>query len=734
MKKVFSLILALCMVLTLLPVTASAATVDSGQCGNNATWTLDDEGTLTISGTGAMWDYEFTGIEGLAPWRSKVYQSMIRKIVVESGITYIGAYAFANASSVLEELSLPDTVTRLGQGAFYSLGGIRHVTLPPYITEIPAECFWSASIETVTIPSGVTSIGRKAFVCTKLTSVQLPDNMTSISSYTFHSCRKLADVTLPKNLRFIGEHAFTDCYSLAEIELPSGLQSIDSYAFYNAPLTELMIPDSVTEIGTWAFRNCTALTAVYLPQKLTELSMYVFDGCKNLTTLVWHPALKTVKSSAFEGCTSLSTIFYTGTSEQLQEIVVYGNNEPLLSAYFYFALICTQQPKSQTVPEGSIAHFSVKTNYEGTDAAYQWYYLPAGGDDWQICDLPGSKTDRLSVPAELSRDGQSFRCAISAPGMTIFYSDAAVLTIGEVPDVQRLAGRNRFDTAFKSADALKEVMGVDKFPAAIVTSGMNFADALAGSYLAAVTGAPILLTDNDNMDDVIAYIRENVEAGGTIYALGGTAVVSDTLKAVENSGYQFKRLAGSNRFETNLLILEEAGIESGDPVLVCTAYNFADSLSASALGLPILLVDDTVSAAQRDFLEDKSTSSFVLVGGTGAVTAAVERTLEGMDGYVVRFAGASRFETSAMLADAVFGGSVENAVFAYGYNFPDGLCAGPLAYALGAPLILTANGDEAAAADYVSATDIFGGFVLGGPTLISDEAVNKIFGLDYSWE
>ena len=734
MKKVFSLILALCMVLTLLPVTASAATVDSGQCGNNATWTLDDEGTLTISGTGAMWDYEFTGIEGLAPWRSKVYQSMIRKIVVESGITYIGAYAFANASSVLEELSLPDTVTRLGQGAFYSLGGIRHVTLPPYITEIPAECFWSASIETVTIPSGVTSIGRKAFDGTKLTSVQLPDNMTSISSYTFHSCRKLADVTLPKNLRFIGEHAFTDCYSLAEIELPSGLQSIDSYAFYNAPLTELMIPDSVTEIGTWAFRNCTALTAVYLPQKLTELSMYVFDGCKNLTTLVWHPALKTVKSSAFEGCTSLSTIFYTGTPEQLQEIVVYGNNEPLLSAYFYFALICTQQPKSQTVPEGSIAHFSVKTNYEGTDAAYQWYYLPAGGDDWQICDLPGSKTDRLSVPAELSRDGQSFRCAISAPGMTIFYSDAAVLTIGEVPDVQRLAGRNRFDTAFKSADALKEVMGVDKFPAAIVTSGMNFADALAGSYLAAVTGAPILLTDNDNMDDVIAYIRENVEVGGTVYALGGTAVVSDTLKAVENSGYQFKRLAGSNRFETNLLILEEAGIESGDPVLVCTAYNFADSLSASALGLPILLVDDTVSAAQRDFLEDKSTSSFVLVGGTGAVTAAVERTLEGMDGYVVRFAGASRFETSAMLADAVFGGSVENAVFAYGYNFPDGLCAGPLAYALGAPLILTANGDEAAAADYVSTTDIFGGFVLGGPTLISDEAVNKIFGLDYSWE
>ena len=299
-----------------------------------------------------------------------------------------------------------------------------------------------------------------------------------------------------------------------------------------------------------------------------------------------------------------------------------------------------------------------------------------------------------------------------------------------VDGVTRLAGANRFDTAFKSADALKEVMGVDKFPAAIVTSGMNFADALAGSYLAAEMDAPILLTDNDNMADVIDYILENVEEGGVVYALGGTTIVSDTLRAVEDEGYTFKRLAGASRFETNLLILEEAGIESGDPVLVCTAYNFADSLSASALGMPILLVDDTVSAAQMAFLEENADGEFVLVGGTGAVKPAVEEQLRATGRDVVRLAGASRFDTSVLTAIEAFGSTgVDYAVLAYGYNFPDGLCAGPLAYALGAPLILTANGDEGPATVYANNAGIESGFVLGGPSLIDDGVVYRIFSM-----
>ena len=96
----------------------------------------------------------------------------------------------------------------------------------------------------------------------------------------------------------------------------------------------------------------------------------------------------------------------------------------------------------------------------------------------------------------------------------------------------------------------------------------------------------------------------------------------------------------------------------------------------------------------------------------------------------MRLAGANRFDTSVQLADNAFGHSgVDYAVLAYGYNFPDGLCAGPLAYALGAPLILTATGDEAAAVEYATAAGITSGFVLGGPTLIDDPVVKSIFSM-----
>ena len=218
-----------------------------------------------------------------------------------------------------------------------------------------------------------------------------------------------------------------------------------------------------------------------------------------------------------------------------------------------------------------------------------------------------------------------------------------------------------------------------------------------------------------------------------VYALGGTAVVSDQLKLVEDLGFQFKRLAGSNRFAPNLMILEEAGIRSGDPVLVCTAYNFADSLSASALGMPILLVDDTISDAQMDWLLEHSNGEFILVGGTGAVKPAVENQLAAAEPfYMERLAGSNRFETSRLVAewmDTYYGRTPLSAALAYGYNFPDGLCAGPLAYALGAPLLLTATGDEVQPASYTRDYGLRQGVVLGGPALISDDSVKAIFSM-----
>ncbi len=313
--------------------------------------------------------------------------------------------------------------------------------------------------------------------------------------------------------------------------------------------------------------------------------------------------------------------------------------------------------------------------------------------------------------------------------------DASYVTIQQEASATRLAGRSRYDTAFLAADALKEQLGVSRFSNAIVTSGENFADALAGSYLAARKDAPILLTDNSNMSDVIAYIHANVGTDGKVYALGGAPVVSDGLFALEQYGYDVVRLSGNTRFDTNLAILEEAGIDSGMPVLVCTAYNFADSLSASAVGLPILLADDALTQQQLRFLRRNTDGSFLLVGGTGAVTSTVEDQLLNDGSWVYRLAGKTRFETSTMLAQFLYNdgsgmfNSPASVTLVYAYNFPDGLCAGPLAYAMNAPLILTANGDEAAAAHYASTLGIRQGVALGGESLISSSVMRSILSL-----
>ncbi len=375
--------------------------------------------------------------------------------------------------------------------------------------------------------------------------------------------------------------------------------------------------------------------------------------------------------------------------------------------------------------------------WDGNEHWYNCNYCPAHKGraahniSWQQISAPTCTKDgvkratcsgcNLFAETGINKLGHSYkngvctRCSAKDPNYVV------------VDGVDRVYGSSRYDTAFQSADTLKKQMGVEKFSCAIVTSGDNFADALAGSYLAYVKNAPILLTDNDNIGDVMAYIQKNVEKGATVYALGGKAVVTDKLLDLEKKGYDVKRLAGKSRFETNLEILKECGSVAGKDVLVCTGFNFADSLSASAAKRPILLVDDKLTDGQKAYLKQQSGCKYCIVGGTGAVTGSVEKSLKSY-GSVSRLAGSNRFETSVMVAKKFFSDPT-TAVLAYGYNFPDGLCAGPLAATINAPLILTATGDEAQAAAYAKEEGIKDGYVLGGSALINDKAVKKIFSM-----
>lgn len=291
----------------------------------------------------------------------------------------------------------------------------------------------------------------------------------------------------------------------------------------------------------------------------------------------------------------------------------------------------------------------------------------------------------------------------------------------EENQVVRVFGTNRFETSLKTADELKAALGVDEFDAVILTTGYEFADALAGSYLANVKDAPILLIDDAHAADVVAYVKANLSENGTVYVLGGTKAVSEaSISGLDH----VKRLSGSDRYATNLAILKEAGVAANAEILVCTGANFADSLSATATGKAILLVGETLTAEQKAFVAAQKDATYTVIGGEKAVSAGIASALN-----AERIGGKTRYETSVLVAKKFFE-NPDQMILAYSMTAPDGLCGGALACALDVPVVLTATGSESAAAEYAKTMNITSGIVLGGASLISDNAVKTIYQMD----
>ena len=303
-------------------------------------------------------------------------------------------------------------------------------------------------------------------------------------------------------------------------------------------------------------------------------------------------------------------------------------------------------------------------------------------------------------------------------------SKAITVTSGTVPIVyDRAEGKNRYETAAASANMLKQIYGIKKFDNLIVASGDSYADALAGSYLAKSKKAPILLVNNAAEAFVKDYIEKNVNAGGTVYILGGEGVVS---KRFEDSitGYNVKRLGGRDRFETNLNILKEAGAAS-DEILVCSAWDFADSLSASSTGRPVLLVDDSLKDIQKEYLSSLGSRNYYLIGGTGAVKPAVESEINEY-GMVERIAGANRFATSEAIAMKFFPAGSGKLVIASGDDFPDGLTGGPVAIAESAPIVLVNSLNSAEAEKYIERFGVKKLIVIGGNGSVADALIEDL--------
>ena len=417
-KRIFSFVLAVLMIASLLPATALAVDiVDSGTCGakgSNLTWTLDSEGVLTISGSGDMHGYGSSD----APWYGS--RSRVKSAVIAEGVTSIGESAFENCRS-LTSVTIPNSVTSIGWSAFFYCKSLTSVTIPDSVTSVGAYAFLGCtSLTSVTIPNSVTSIGGCAFdECWSLTSVTIPDSVTSIGDSAFASCTSLTSVTIPDSVTSIGGGAFAWCTSLTGIWVTEGnshyssdasgvlfskdkttlVQYPGAFAAYAIPdsvtsigagafggctsLTSVTIPDSVTSIGQHAFNGCRSLTSVTIPDGVTSIGAYAFSECSSLTSVTIPDSVTSIGDGAFASCTSLTDVYYAGSEAQWKAISISSTgNNGLLTANIHYNYVSHTHSYKAVVTAPTCTEKGYTTHTCACGDSYVDTYTDALGHAW----------------------------------------------------------------------------------------------------------------------------------------------------------------------------------------------------------------------------------------------------------------------------------------------------------------------------------------------------------------
>ena len=368
----------------------------SGKCGENAYWTLSENGVLEISGDGLMYDYSNNAT---ASWYGK--KDAIKSIIINRGITNIGAYAFFGCYAVkniaisntvtsvnsaaflgcsgLEGAELPDTVININDYAFAGCNALKSFTIPNGVTRVENGVFEECkALKNIVIPESVTSIGENAFNgCWGLNSIRIPDSVvsieksafegcsgiteinisagvTSIEENAFSNCMKLTSVVVPGNVTEIGYGTFAGCKELINAELLFGVEKVGRSMFsYCSKLTNVSLPASITTIGAYAFAK-SGIESIVLPQNVEEIEFGAFEGCDKLTEIEMNEKVTTIGYGAFKDCSNLKDVVFNGTKAQWNAIAIVGANENLLSATIH----CTD---GDIIPASTSSENSVTT-------------------------------------------------------------------------------------------------------------------------------------------------------------------------------------------------------------------------------------------------------------------------------------------------------------------------------------------------------------------------------------
>lgn len=477
----------------------------SGTWGDNLTWTVDEDRTVTISGTGYM-----AGInpkyDGYAPW---VEYDPVRA-VIEPGILNIGANTFCECRYI-ESVSIPDTVTFIEWGAFYNCKRLTEVEIPRSVTSIGSQAFALCGLRSITLSESIETVGKNAFMhctalqeielrctviseymfsyctslteivipewttviplgafdhCEALTKVTLPSTLVSLSG--FDDCRSLREITIPESVKTvavcafehtaletvtlpdgvekIGASAFARCESLRSVHFSKSLEIIDQQAFSDCPsLAPIDLPDGLTQIGRLAFGACTALTEVTIPDSVEEIRPYAFYQCTGLRSVTLGAGVETIGSRAFDGCTGIRSVTIPASVKTIEDRAFIG---------------CTAL---------SDVRFEGEPDFIGHDALTEtpWWAAQDWGDYAVmfgiLLEYYGSDTD-VTIPetvrriGELAFDDRDFIESVTVPGFISVIGESAFQRCDGLKKVVLEEGVTEIgDYAFVQCAALSEI-------------------------------------------------------------------------------------------------------------------------------------------------------------------------------------------------------------------------------------------------------------------------------------
>ncbi len=502
MKRVLSVLLALCLLLGAVPLYAGA---------NSEDFVIENGVVTKYNGPGGHVVIP-SGVTGIG---STLFfmNNTITSVVIPEGVTSIGWAAFSNCNNLVS-VSLPDSLLSLDGSAFGECASLTEINIPAKVTALPADLFFKCTnLMKVTLPEGLKTIGDAAFSqCFQLTALDIPKSVFSIGEEAFYRCTGLTSIQIPEGITSVPKRCFWACTSLQSVQLPASLMTIGDSAFYNCAITEITLPEQIKSIGSSAFSNCESLVSVVIPEGITTLKDHVFSGCSGLTSITLPKSLRTIERGAL-GIMALKNIFYAGSESEWAQISIGDFNDEIANATIYYNGETAPDPTPTPEPTEEPTPTPEPTG-EPTPTPAPPAFTDVGERDWFAVSVAWAVQNNITSGKGSSSTFKPHDTCTRAEIMTFIWASEGRPSPSAPADFVDMPSLPAFRSAISWAveQGVTSGMGGGKFGATMPCTrvqAVTFLWAAAGRPQPTATAAFSDMTGNSVYDAAISWAVEN---------------------------------------------------------------------------------------------------------------------------------------------------------------------------------------------------------------------------------